>query len=174
MGKKKFLLIVVIVAGIFFCLIYRVNAKYPNPTEVKAEGSMEYNSMEYTVEAAGFYAEQEVEKLWPDETFEHYRGYFVRLAVKNNGTEPQKIGLGDFELVSENAFTQGVDLRVFLDVNGEEVRENVYIEPGETGRYIFPFLVVNANFTNKQWKMLDTEQFGLVLALYPEKKELIL
>lgn len=174
MSKRKCVIFLTAVAVILFCFIYRINIKYPNPTVKKAKNNMEYKSMEYEVKEAGFYTEKEVEALWPDEEFEDYQGYFVQIMVSNVGKERKKIDLGDYELVSESGFTQGIDMQTFLHINGEDVKDRVYINSGETETYTFPFLIVNANFSDKQWKDLNKEQFGLVLSLYPEKKELIL
>ncbi len=168
--------IFILCAAIVSVLIVRVNVKYPNSKicKINKGETVEFNSLLYKIEESNFYTKEQTLEYWPNETFDDYYGYYIKIEIENIGSENHKIELSDFQLVSDIAFTQAVDLQVFLDINDKNIREKMTLKKGDSVTCILPFLIVKNNFTAHQWENLKNEKYRLVLSLYPSKIELML
>lgn len=159
---------------VFTVLCIKVNIKYKNPTTLVGaiNDPIDSNGYELVVHSAGFVSDDQLQELWKDElsTFSDCKAYAVTISITKTDDNAKDFSLGDIMLVS-GAFSNGVDLQRFYEMNADTLKPFKELKCNETVTYTFPFMIVKENFTDKQWNQFPNREFSVVFALYPQIKE---
>ncbi len=161
--------------------IYAVNKQYPSPQEICFHENEDCIISDYHIRLL------DMEFLNGEELQEIVSG--TPLLYNTDGTpypwEKQKLVLATLEIEGTNNQTAALDLteivletkawgngmagELFPVLNRETGSLYEKLGEGEKQTIICPFLLTDSQFTEKDWKNLNAENFSLILSYYPEK-----
>ena len=173
MKKRVWIIGLVIFLALFVWRYLAVNREYPSPVvEVYSMNEpMIHNGFEITATDIKWYDEkisqQYRDEIFPDAPQKEEKRLSVTLSIKNIGNQRAYLNTVYYELEAF-AWRAGIDGDFLHYIEGGE--ENPELEPGESTQLELPFRMVSSHFPGKQWDELKTEDFQLLIAVYPVKK----
>ena len=173
MKKQIWSIALAVFAALFVWRYLAVNRQYPPPAiEVYSMNEpMIHNGFEITATDIKWYDKQFLQQyqdeIFPGAPQKNEKELSVTLSIKNIGDKSARLNTVFYELESF-AWRTGIDGDLLNYIEGGE--ENPELEPGESTQLELPFRMVSSGFSDERWNALETEDFQLLIAIYPVKK----
>lgn len=190
-NKKQWLPCIAFLCCLIFLLLfcgffYKINHKYPQPTEeiYAIQQPMIDRNLQYTVTDFKCVRLSELQKNFPQTEFsfnpigngeiknaEDMCILLWFLEIKNISTEPQKSYIYDF-VCTTKTWHNGLDMQLFYDLNAAhnpDASLTPLLKPKEQIGTIVPIPISSAQLPSKDWNNVEQLEYELLFTLYPKK-----
>lgn len=176
MRKKIFLFSIIILCfALFVFRFVSLNNEYPAPVlkNYNTNQIIPYGQFVMKVNSYYFLDTEMVKSTFNEElnAGQNLKCVIVNINVKNVGKSEKNVELYPFVLES-GAWKNGINLNAFKKINRDNKNATLEptLKPEESLSIKLPFTMIDKHFKLKQWKIVESRKYSLVLSLYPTKR----
>lgn len=180
--KRKNLIwicVITVVVMVWGYQVWQMNQSIPQ-TKESVEDGKQWNSwkdgLEIKIDGMEFMEDSEIRgEFADDENFykEEVKLLWVQIQVRNRDRQEKKVDLLDIG-AETSGWCNIPDPQFYYKLGDEQKEISFMLNPDETVSYKLPFLLLRANFRDKEWEKMEEKEYYITLKLYPEKKKILI